>query len=171
MITYTEPIACLSCMTDDSRLAFTRSDDEHLRKMGAPERALQYRICRRCGLVFQNPRITREVEGALYAAGGYHGFTETSPPLPDYLDRHLMFAEREVRWIMNTLRMDTGDGRQALDIGAGAGFGVVAMNNAGWQAVASSRTALSPPSGAITMASRSPVSYSPTLPSPDAGSR
>jgi SAM-dependent methyltransferase len=135
VISYKEAIACLSCGSSVSRAAFSRTHDETLEKLGDPQPSVQYRACRRCGLVFQNPRITPDVEARLYGDGQYHGFSEDEPPPVDYLERHMLFAEREVRWIMDTLGIASGGGRPGLDIGAGAGFGVVAMTRAGWRAV------------------------------------
>ena len=89
--------------------------------------------CRRCGLVYVNPRLTEREVMKRYTAGYF--FDEYLPSLaasrtgydPAVIrDHYTTFVELS--------RVFAGPGKKLLDIGSGAGFFLKAVEGIGWQA-------------------------------------
>ena len=131
---FSERIPCLICGYPEDARAFYVRRDKYLPKLKADDPSVRYGVCKKCGLVYQNPRITHEVEAALYSDGCYREFHGNPPE--DFLQRHFRFAEGEEKWISEALGSSFNKkGKRALELGAGAGYGVFAFQKAGWDAV------------------------------------
>lgn len=126
-------VPCHVCGSREDATAFVVRRDEYLIKLNAPDPTVRYGVCKGCGLVYQNPRITHEVECVLYFEGCYRDFHGVPPE--QFLNNHFQLAQREVKWILKAIGIPSGQGKRALEIGSGAGYGVAALQQAGWEAV------------------------------------
>lgn len=126
-------VPCLVCGKEDYATLCSIRRDKTLVDLKADDPSIRYVVCKPCGLVFQNPRITHEVEVALYTEGQYRGFSKN--PRPEWLENHFRFSEQEVKWISGIIGTPSNGKKRALEIGAGVGFGVRALERLGWKAV------------------------------------
>ncbi len=112
-----ERVNCLLCRADDPRSLFEAQDINLLRPgtFGVVQ-------CRRCGLVYTNPRPTRDAMSAFYPDEYWAG-----PPLGDaqpYLDRATRIALEQLG--------QAQPGQTVLDVGCGVGTVLRVLSRQGW---------------------------------------
>lgn len=81
------------------------------------DHALSYRICERCGVVFQSPRMS-ETELSEFYAQGYRTLVQGTE---DITDKDLRMQVGRARHLMGLLRRKGGSPKSHLDIGASSG--------------------------------------------------
>ena len=121
-----EYTSCLICGSDAANPRFTLTD----RLLGLP--GTFYLVeCRRCGLLYQNPRPTRDEIGAYYPP---HYDLYTTPPwaLPNPLTRATQLYGIKKRWAMVERWVPQRPARRLLDIGCSTGVFLAAAPR-GWQ--------------------------------------
>jgi SAM-dependent methyltransferase len=112
-----ETVTCALCDSSRTRVRY--------RKFGVP-----IVRCRRCGLVFVNPRPSREAVWQRYSA---HYFENEYLPAQGVVDGHvdLEYGDARFRDLLSRLESLVGKGR-LFEIGAGAGLFLAAAQRAGW---------------------------------------
>lgn len=122
-----EPVACVVCRADDPR-----PYRERMYKIG-PERYHLVR-CRRCGLVYVNPRPDGETLGAMYDdpdyyTDGYNLGVETE----NYFERKDELLE-QYDGIVADIERETGKSAgDMLELGSAGGFFLEAARRRGWR--------------------------------------
>jgi SAM-dependent methyltransferase len=128
-----EVVPCAVCGGNSVAPAVSTPSDEYLVALGKVSRKSSWVICKSCGLVFQNPRITAEDEQRLYAGTTYY---ETSPAVSEgYLRRRLEKPGRVLDWLERCTGFAApGRTRRMLEVGCGMGGALRVFGDRGWAA-------------------------------------
>lgn len=125
-----ETVSCALCGVDDTqpaRLLVPR--DEAARSLGLEGGRSVWVVCRRCGLVYQNPRPGPDAVTAMYAEGGYH---QQRGGVPEhYVEYSLRRSRAALAWGLAAAGLERMPG-DALDVGCGIGGALVALRERGW---------------------------------------
>jgi SAM-dependent methyltransferase len=125
-----EVVACAVCGGTDGVPAVSTPNDEYLVVLAKTARKSSWVICKACGLVFQNPRITAEDEQRLYAGQTYYG---ASAGITDaYVRRRLEKPARVLAWLDCIPGFGAAGRRRMLEIGCGIGGALRVFADHGW---------------------------------------
>lgn len=125
-----ETVACLACGSDDAIPTVSAAHDPWLAALGKSTTVSTWAICRGCGFVYQNPRLTAADEARLYDGSVYY---EQTPLTEGYVQRRLDKALRVWRWLDGHLPALLEHPRM-FEIGCGLGGALKVFSDDGWNA-------------------------------------
>lgn len=91
----------------------------------------RWAICRPCGLVMQNPRLSAELSERLYSEHAYHSYSDGR--LAETLAYALRRPEPLMRYIEATAP-ESGEPGVVIDVGCGLGGALLSYKLRGWEA-------------------------------------
>jgi SAM-dependent methyltransferase len=125
-----EMVACPVCGGGDFARTPGAKLDPMLQRVAGQGARSTWAICRGCGLVLQNPRLTVEQTQELYSAHAYHSYSD------GHLAQTLAYALRRPEPLIDYLERVAGLGNSGtvIDVGCGLGGALVCFRLKGWDA-------------------------------------
>lgn len=125
-----ELVACPICGGDDFTATPGLKHDPMLQGFGGSAAQSRWSVCRGCGLVLQNPRLTAAQTQDLYSAHAYHSYTD------GHVAETIAYALRRPQPLIDYLEhvVGLGDTGTMIDVGCGLGGAVISFKLKGWDA-------------------------------------
>ena len=121
-----ETVECAICGSADHELLAARASHNIQAKTV---------ICRRCGLVFLNPRMTRQEYEKFYSTPAYRKLCSNAEVPTEELDRRsLRGAEEKFAFFAKSINLSAFRRKKFLDVGCSAGYLPFAFKRHGWAA-------------------------------------
>ncbi len=122
-----ETVACALCGSRNQQLLAKKS------RFGIPAPMV---ICRDCGLVFINPRMTGEEYGKFYSSNAYRRLYSKKEAPDTILDASsIRGAEEKLRFIKNRVNLAKIMPKKFIDVGCSAGYLAYLFKKAGWDSI------------------------------------
>lgn len=126
-----QEVPCCVCAGRRFLKTASSADDIYLKPLEMGIRKSFWVICKDCGLVMQNPRITQEAADLLYAEHKYREGENAE----EVVDVRIRRVEERLRWIedQGALPLAKGAPPKILDIGCGLGASLHVLKKRGWE--------------------------------------
>lgn len=121
-------VKCIICGSDSYKILSSHRDDQFLKRLEhASIDKVRVVICKKCGLVYQNPRVAPEDLQELYAKG-----YRLDLPSEKYFRIIGDDAAKKLEWLGKYIDVHLGTSRKVLDVGCAVGIFLNMFNERGW---------------------------------------
>ncbi|MBI4170701.1 MAG: class I SAM-dependent methyltransferase [Candidatus Aenigmarchaeota archaeon] len=122
-----ETVVCALCGSDKNEILETRTKNKEIKANTV--------ICRNCGFVFLNPRMTKREYAEFYSFAQYRKLAGGTEQPTEALDqRSLRGAEEKFTFFSRDINLSQFRTKKFLDIGCSAGYLPFVFSQNGWEA-------------------------------------